>query len=84
MVLVSATQLKHQRAGAERRRQATVSVIWAADASRYLTLPHVASRVHSASLAQWESLSSSLTAVCLTEDSGDNDGGRVSPLPGTE
>lgn len=54
MVLVSPTQLKHQRAGAERRRRATVSVIRAADTSRY------------ASLAQWESLPSSLTAVCLT------------------
>lgn len=32
MVLVSPTQLKHQRAGAERRRRAAVSVTWAADA----------------------------------------------------
>lgn len=60
-VLVTPTQLEHQQVGAERRRGATASVIWTANTSRYLALPHVASRVH---LARWESLPSSLTAVC--------------------
>lgn len=88
MVLVTPTQLKHQQGGAERCCRATASVIWAANTSHYLALPHVASWVHIASLAQWESLPLSLTAVCLREDSeaqaGDNDGGGVSLLPGTE